>query len=48
MNKEDLDDFIEEIMRMSGYDAYDDYVNEEAREYYRRILEETNGNVEEN
>lgn len=35
-----LEALVEEAMRFSGYDSYEDYNNEELREKFRRILTE--------
>lgn len=40
MNNEVLEMMVEEIMRIMGYNSYEDYNNEELREKFRQMLRE--------
>lgn len=40
MSNEVLEMMVEEVMRMSGYNSYEDYNNEELREKFRQMLRE--------
>jgi hypothetical protein len=45
MSNEVLEMMVEEVMRMSGYNSYEDYNNEELREKFRRMLREEDTNA---
>ena len=42
MSNEAIEEMVEDIMRCYHMGSYDDYVNEELREKYRKMLKEDN------
>jgi hypothetical protein len=42
MDKEMIEELVEEIMRQCHFTSYEEYTNEELREKYRRMLTEEN------
>ena len=42
MNDEMIDEIVEIIMRAKHFGTYEDYINEESREYYKQMLQKEN------
>ena len=45
MNEEKIEILVEEIMRQFHFGSFEDYNNEELREYYREMLRKEESNA---